>query len=360
MPSTRPRSQPFLRNIQAWNDLEIFLVAAVSSILAIRLYLELTGYPKLGGGGLHIAHMLWGGLLMLASIVVLLGFLNKAAHQLAAVLGGLGFGTFIDELGKFITEDNDYFYQPAVALIYVTFVLLYLALHVIRTRAEYTETEYLVNALREMEEVALHDLDEEDERRAQLYLEKSDSSHPLVPALKRLLSGAELAPAPAPGWYARAKGALRAFYYRLSHQPWFAQALIAFFLAQLAVRLAYVFVMVFLLGLGWDGVGEVYGLQDIAKRFEVLSFVDWAQLLSSLLSGIFILAGAVRLRRSRLAGLEMFERSLLVSIFLTQVFSFYKEQFAALTALGANVLVLTGVRFAIERERVQARLLAGK
>ncbi|MCW5980017.1 MAG: hypothetical protein KIT09_18185 [Bryobacteraceae bacterium] len=32
-------------------------MSAVAAILSIRLFLELTGYPKLGGGGLHIAHM---------------------------------------------------------------------------------------------------------------------------------------------------------------------------------------------------------------------------------------------------------------------------------------------------------------
>lgn len=41
-----------------------------------RLALQLVGYPRLGGGGFHIAHLLWGGLLMLAAIVLLLGFLT--------------------------------------------------------------------------------------------------------------------------------------------------------------------------------------------------------------------------------------------------------------------------------------------
>jgi len=49
----------FIRNLDADVHLEIFLVAAVAAILGIRLYLKLAGYPQLGGGSLHIAHMLW-------------------------------------------------------------------------------------------------------------------------------------------------------------------------------------------------------------------------------------------------------------------------------------------------------------
>ena len=41
--------------------LDTFLVSAVASVLVIRVFLEATGYPQLGGGGLHVAHVLWGG-----------------------------------------------------------------------------------------------------------------------------------------------------------------------------------------------------------------------------------------------------------------------------------------------------------
>jgi hypothetical protein len=84
------------------------------------VFLHLSGYPTVGGESLHIAHMLWGGLLMLVALLLLLGFLGKPVKSAAAVIGGAGWGTFIDELGKFLTHDNDYFFEPTFALIYVT------------------------------------------------------------------------------------------------------------------------------------------------------------------------------------------------------------------------------------------------
>lgn len=61
--------------------------------------------------------------------------------------------------------------------------------------------------------------------------------------------------------------------------------------------------------------------------------------------------GILRIKRSRFYAYRMFERSILVSIFLTQVFSFYNEQFSALIGLLLNVAMLVALRFMIDRER---------
>ena len=53
----------FVRSFYGEDLLENFLVSAVASVLLIRLFLSLTDYPQIGGPGLHLAHMLWGGLL---------------------------------------------------------------------------------------------------------------------------------------------------------------------------------------------------------------------------------------------------------------------------------------------------------
>jgi hypothetical protein len=47
-----------------------------------------------------------------------LAYANRWALQASAFLGGVGIGLFIDEVGKFITQANDYFFPPALPLIY--------------------------------------------------------------------------------------------------------------------------------------------------------------------------------------------------------------------------------------------------
>jgi hypothetical protein len=155
----KPFHRHFVRSLEGRSLLEIFFVTAVASVLGIRFFLALTGYPSLSPGNLHIAHVLLGGVLMMIALVINLGYINKSAYYLAATLGGLGFGAFIDELGKFITGDNNYFYRPTVALIYIVFVLLYLGIEALVLKPRFSEQERLINALELAKEVVLEDLE---------------------------------------------------------------------------------------------------------------------------------------------------------------------------------------------------------
>src|ERR1700730_7121862 len=89
------RSRVFIRNFAAADLLELFMVAAVSAVLLIRFGLGLTGYPQLGGAGLHVAHMLWGGLLMVVALVLLLVYLGQRTVRLGGGWGRRGCGLLI-------------------------------------------------------------------------------------------------------------------------------------------------------------------------------------------------------------------------------------------------------------------------
>src|SRR3989441_12726199 len=173
MKAGKPLRPFFIRNLDAGKLLETFLVSAVAAFLGVRFFLGVTGYPRLGGGGLHIAHMLWGGTLMVAGVLLLLSYLGQRIRRAAAVIAGLGFGLFIDELGKFITSDNNYFYRPAIALIYVVFVLLFLWWRSLERQRTWSEETYLANALMLLQDTALHDLDPAEKYRLLHWLRRS-------------------------------------------------------------------------------------------------------------------------------------------------------------------------------------------
>lgn len=346
----------FLRNLNGYDHLEVFVVSAITAILAIRLFLHLTGYPQIGGEELHIAHLLWGGFLMLIAFVMVLGFLGETRLRAAAVLGGLGFGTFLDEVGKFVTRDSDYFFEPAVAIMYVTFVSLLLVGHLIHGRREYSGLEYLLNALREMEELARHDLDEAEAERARRYLERSLPGNPLVDGLSAALHGVEVRP-PRMTALVRSRERLRGLYRKLVRMPWFDRAVILVFVGQLVVKLAYGALLVYTVGLSHEEILDLRFMSWAAERTLDLSGTEVAQLVASAVAGVFVLLGVLRvLRGSRLAAFRMFERAILVSILLVQVFSFYNEQFAALVELLGNLTLLLLVRsmIGLETERTKA------
>jgi hypothetical protein len=51
---------------------------------------------------------------------------NRGSATLVALLTGVGFGLFVDEVGKFITKQNDYFFPLAAPIIYASLLLILL------------------------------------------------------------------------------------------------------------------------------------------------------------------------------------------------------------------------------------------
>jgi hypothetical protein len=138
--------------------LRFSLLSFAATVILVRLFLALTGYPQLGNGTLHIAHVLWGGLLLFIASLLPLILANRWAYAVSGGLSGMGVGLFIDEVGKFITRNNDYFYPPAAPIIYGFFLLtVLLYFEVRRPPASDARTE-LYHALDGLEEVLDHDL----------------------------------------------------------------------------------------------------------------------------------------------------------------------------------------------------------
>jgi hypothetical protein len=65
-------------------------VCAVATVLAIRLFLAGTNYSQFGGGGLHTAHLLWGGALLAVAALLGVSLITRASRRVAAFLEGVG------------------------------------------------------------------------------------------------------------------------------------------------------------------------------------------------------------------------------------------------------------------------------
>jgi hypothetical protein len=315
------------------------MVCAVATILAVRLFLELTGYPQIGDSTLHIAHAEWGGLAMTLAVLMQLIFLSKRTETVAAMLGGAGFGLFIDEVGKFVTQSNDYFFQPSVAIMYVTFVGLYLVVRYIFSSAGITEVEYLANAIRELGEGSGVGLEESERKEILYYLDRCDQRNPLVGDLRRLATDFYLSDEAATlGLYRRWKRGFFRRYRRLTRSRWFTPAITIFFIVEL---LGGISVMVSLM----------FNPAEISEQIQGFTFSDWAIVASNVVSALFIAWGVALLPRERLRAFLMFERSVLVAVFIGQLFLFYKDEFGALSGLLINLLIYVGLRFLIEQEK---------
>lgn len=137
---------------------EAFLFSAIATVVLVRAFLIVTGYPKVGGHGLHVAHVLWGGLFMGAAIAIVMVYPGSRWRHRAAIIGGVGFGLFIDEVGKFLTSSVNYFYKPAIAIIYVVFVAFYLIVRELVMRAPLSQPQRLAIASTALADLSLGQL----------------------------------------------------------------------------------------------------------------------------------------------------------------------------------------------------------
>jgi hypothetical protein len=336
------------RDVDFVSLLETFFVCAAATVLIIRTQLWATNYPQLGGGGLHIAHLLYGGIFMVLAIALLLIYLNRGIRRPAALVGGVGFGFFIDELGKFITSDNNYFFQPAAALIYLVFVCLYLAIRSLERQRGLSQMELISNALDLAAEAARHDLDDREKRRALALLSQADPADPLVAPVRELLERLRAIPAQPPRWPARTATTVRDAYLRLSQDRRFPRLLNIVILAWGALSLFFTFELVLSIGLHLGGAARGAVTDAIGN----LSVINWLSLGTSTASGVLVVVGAVQLTRGeRPAAYRWFERALLVSILLTRSFAFVESQFGAVFGLFVDLLLLVSLHLMMRGER---------
>lgn len=335
----------FIRNTRTNDLLEIFFLSAVSSVLLVRFYLHIADYPKIAGGDFHIAHVLWGGILLMMGIVISLAFLGYRAQKVAAFVGGIGFGMFIDEIGKFITKDNNYFYEPAIGILYAIFVIIFIAFNYLDHSRNLTKKEYQINALYQIEEAIIKDMSNAERERILDLLHKSgsnDLTHNLRSIVKSLqIKKQDSRPNRLSKLIKKIDKTYSKFWLKNSQNS-FIKAL---FISQIGLII------------GLNILSTYRNINDIVSFFDISSPNTYGQdliifqFISSCISAVIVLYGIYRLAYSRLEAFELFKVSIIITLLLTQFFLFLRIEFAALPSFVFNILLYMITLYVIDKEK---------
>jgi hypothetical protein len=313
--------------------LQLLALSGVATVLIVRAFLGLAGYPQVGGASLHIAHVLWGGLLMLAGLLCALLFAGVGARAATAVLGGVGLGLFVDEVGKFITRRNDYFYRPAAAIIYLVFAALLVSASQLRRRRAVEDRHRLATAAQLASAGVTSGLTSRQRHAAEELLAGQQGE--AAEAVRGLLSAA-----PHRGHSQRVQDLFdrtETVARRLLDGRWFTRAVLGLFIGSRVV-VAVVFVS--------EALSQTTG-HDLSSGAEPGAIAGGA--VSRTVALACVVAGLLRWRADKRAAYGWFRVAVLVELLVSQIFNFTDSQFAAVGELPFNLLVLAVLSYHLRR-----------
>lgn len=333
----------------------MMLVAFAISVTATRAFLALTGYPQLGNSVFHIAHAVWGGLLLFVGGILPLLLANRWMYVASALISGVGFGLFIDEIGKFITQNNDYFFPLAAPLVYASFLLVVVLYLNIRRPRERDSRSEMYRVLEELKEVLDHDCDPiEQERilnRLDFILQQHDRPdlHALAQQIKQFMQSDALEIVPRKATVIeRLLISMRGFDERWLRPNRFRYLLIVAFAIAAAGGVVNLTTALFLIA------SQENLLQFSMELFQVEAYVGgptsllWYIVriaLDAIVGILFSLAILNFLRRNDRTATRFGRLGLILSLSVVNLLTFYFDQFWAIAAATAQVVLLLLVEY---------------
>lgn len=309
---------------------------SIMTILAIRAFLAVTGYPQLGTDSLHIAHMLWGGLFLLASVIVILYYHGHRAKIIGSVVAGIGLGFFIDELGKFITADNDYFYQPTPMLLYIFFIILWLIFNRLDSYIPTSNRQRYIDMITRLRDSTIHGMTQKDKKIILAYSKKLGFSKKQQDEL--LYFAKKYTPV-----YKQTKTQIR--YYQLKNN--LQNLLIKLIKHSIFKKIIYL-LLIFTAILSFSIIVNylvTMQLQTTSELVNTPNIILIGIIISCSISFVLYVLALYKGFSSFNSLLVWYKRGLLVNIFGTQVFLFYTNQFVAAFGLFGALIMLIIINF---------------
>jgi hypothetical protein len=334
-----------VRSFDVGQRQDLFLIAAVTTVIIIRLQLWITNYPSLSPGKLHIAHLLWGGVFMTAAIWMLASYIGRRLVAPAVILGGVGFGFFIDEVGKFVTADNDYFFQPTAAIIYVVFIVLFLVSRWIGGR-RLGERERLGNAAALASERYIDGMTAY-ERQTAIELLEPIRGNARARQLLEAIEGVHPDADERPGRLERLVLWMQRTYDDWVQTGWFQVVMVGAVVVGILMSAVGIVDLIFLSGNPGSSVAPGYATDG----FSNLKIGNVFPLISSAVASAIGIAGLVPLLRGeRAKAYRRFRLALLISVFITYPFIFAESSFSAVTGLLITLAALGTVSAMLRQE----------
>jgi len=316
----------FIKRENASDLILIIMISALITLLVTRFLLNLFGWPTISFGVWHIAHVLWGGLGMMIGIILILATYGERIRRTAAIISGIGWGLFIDEIGKYLTKKNDYWFQPAIIFIYISFIILFLVYRYFEKKQIKDPRMLLYSTIGQLENVA----------------EESEDIKNLRIELKKIIKKYKSKKTQKVNFWEQLL--IKTGYY--SYNKIFKRKLVLIVLIGYAgfwaIDKIQETIFILLNSQKWQLIQKIYDNYSFINKTD--NYMIILKIISDSMVAILFLIGLSNIAiKKRLKGLKFFQLGLLVSIFLSSVFKLYFEQFSEVVIIAASITLFFAI-----------------